>query len=158
MFNTCLPGHLAQDCFHQAGGASYELLPEMDDIVQAAKTDIQRDSRTAKKHKRKKVSNIVVVIVDRTRLHSSRMRTVGCSGRHWGGWGVCPGGVCPGGWEVSARGVGGVCPGGVSAQGGVCQTPPPRGQNDRHLYKHHLSATTLRTVKIITTLDDHNIA
>ena len=107
MFNTCLPGHLAQDCFHQAGGASYELLPEMDDIVQAAKTDIQRDSRTAKKHKRKKVSNIVVVIVDRTRMHSSRMRTVGCSGRHWGVWVSAQGGgrCLPGGWEVSARGV-----------------------------------------------------
>ena len=63
MFNTCFPGHLAQDCFHQAGGASYELLPEMDDIVQAAKTDIQRDSRTVKKHKRKKVLNIAVVII-----------------------------------------------------------------------------------------------
>ena len=35
-----------------------------------------------------------------TRMHSSRMRTVRCSGCPWGclprGWGICPGGVCPG--------------------------------------------------------------
>ena len=52
-----------------------------------------------------------------TSMHSSRMRTVLCSGRRGGD--VCCGG---GGWcllwEVSA--VGGVCRG-VSAQGGVCQ-------------------------------------
>ena len=81
-----------------------------------------------------------------TIMHSSRMRTVRCSGRHVkrpggtclaGGGGVCSGGgICPGG--CLARGC--VCPGeclprgvcwwesvcvGVSAQGvGVCQTPP----------------------------------
>ena len=63
-------------------------------------------------------------------MHSSRMCTVRCSGRwggmypsmHWAGGcllgvsaqgGVCPGGVCPG---DSA---------GMTAQRGVCQTPPP---------------------------------
>ena len=41
-------------------------------------------------------------------MHSSRMRTVRCSGRRWG--------------------EGGICPEGVSAQG-----VSPRGQNDRHV-------------------------
>ena len=48
-----------------------------------------------------------------TRMHSSRMSTVRCSGRLWALRGVCPGGVgcvCPGGWG-SAKGEG------VSAQG-----------------------------------------
>ena len=47
-----------------------------------------------------------------TRMYSSRMSTVRCSGRHWGG-------------GVSAQGVGGVCLGeGCLLGGGVCQTPP----------------------------------
>ena len=61
-------------------------------------------------------------------MHSSRMCTVRCSSRLlWG--------------EVSARGV--VCP-------SACWDthPLPREQKDRCLWKHNLSATTLRTVKI----------
>ena len=64
-----------------------------------------------------------------TRVHSSRMRTVRCSGHLSGD--VYPGGCLPGG--VSARGCvprgvcaqggvcpGGVCPGGCVPRGGVC--------------------------------------
>ena len=91
-----------------------------------------------------------------TRMHSSRMRTAGCSGRLPGG-GVCPqGDVCPGGCIWPAVSVQGVClarrgclprergclPGGVWP-GDVCQgslprvqrecTPPsPRGQTDTY--------------------------
>ena len=62
------------------------------------------------------------------------------------GEGGLPGGVCP---RVSAQGE-------VSSRGGGClpgwsATPPlplPREQNDRCLWKHNLSATTLWTVKI----------
>ena len=57
----------------------------------------------------------------------------------WGEGGVCPGGVCLGQVVSSRVGVG-VCPGGC-----VCQTPPHE-QNDRHLRKHYLALTTLRTV------------
>ena len=81
-----------------------------------------------------------------TRMHSSRMRTVRCSGRPLRG-GVCPGGVCLGGCLPR-----GICLGGVSARGclprgcvclGVClPDPPPCGKNDRHVWKHNLSATT----------------
>ena len=50
------------------------------------------------------------------------------------------GGCLPGG-GVSAFGA--CLPGeGLSAQGGVSQTPPC-GQNDRPLWKHNLSATTV---------------
>ena len=79
-----------------------------------------------------------------TRMHSSRMRTIRCSGHRGEGgvcpdgraavWGVCPGGcaqcpggVCPGGCLPRGclpRGCvcpGGCLPGGVSAQGDVCQ-------------------------------------
>ena len=52
------------------------------------------------------------------------MRTVRCSSRLLG---------------VSVQE--GVCP------GGVWQTSPPCGQNHRHLWKHYLAPTTLRTVK-----------
>ena len=45
-----------------------------------------------------------------TRMHSSRMRTVRCSGRLLGG--VCLGGVCPRGFCL--------LPGGVSSQEDVC--------------------------------------
>ena len=60
--------------------------------------------------------------------------------------GVCPGGVCPGG--VSAQG--GVCPGGIGpgvCLPGVSGKHPHCGQNDIHLWKHYLAATTLWTVK-----------
>ena len=63
-----------------------------------------------------------------TTMHSSRMRTVRCSGRRVG---VCPGGVCPGGvgpstcWDTSALWT-------------ESQTP----------VKHNLAATMLRTVNI----------
>ena len=52
-------------------------------------------------------------------MHSSRMRTVCCSG-HLKRWGVYPGRGClPRG--CVCKGAGGVCPGvGVSAQEGVC--------------------------------------
>ena len=43
-------------------------------------------------------------------MHSSRMRTVRCSGRPWGWRGNLPGGVCTVG--LSACQGGGVCPGG----------------------------------------------
>ena len=64
-----------------------------------------------------------------TRMHSSRMRTVCYSGRHWER-GVCPGvgrGVCPGVGRGVCPGVGrGVCPGGCLLGGGTeC------GQNDK---------------------------
>ena len=84
---------------------------------------------------------------------------------------VCAGGVCPRG--VCQRGVcpggclsGGVCPRGMSTPvhagihtplssrtGGVCpsacwDTHPPRGQNDRHLWKYYLAATRLQTVNM----------
>ena len=50
-------------------------------------------------------------------MHSSRMRTVQCSGRHWGGGGR---GVCS--WGVSAP-WGGVCSwGGLLLLGGVCSS------------------------------------
>ena len=73
---------------------------------------------------------------------------------HAGQGGVCPGGglprrvcVCPGGYlprGVSAWG-GFAQGGGVSAQGNQRQTPPPE-QNDRHVLKHFLAATSLRAV------------
>ena len=60
-------------------------------------------------------------------MHSSRMRTVRCSGS-WGDipgctgqGGVCPGAGClPGECLPGDVCLGNVCPGGVSAQGGVC--------------------------------------
>ena len=84
-----------------------------------------------------------------TRKHSSRMRTVRCSGRRWRGC-LLPGGCLPGGWGVSSQGgvclggvcLGGLCPGvsaqwdvcwGVSARGGVSQYAlgrPPCKEND----------------------------
>ena len=95
-----------------------------------------------------------------TRMHSSRMRTIRCSGhlgvsQHGLGRGVYPSmdwavGVC-----VSQHALGRGClPGGVSAQVRGClphtpwQTPPTCEQNHRCLWKHNLAATTLRTVNI----------
>ena len=106
--------------------------------------------KTLKKHEVKRC---------KTRMHCSRMRTVCCSGR-WGwlpqcmlGY-VCPkGGVCPSAcWDMSSQGA--VCPSAcwdMSAEGGVCPSAltgihSPCEQNDRRLWKHNLSATTLRTV------------
>ena len=81
-----------------------------------------------------------------SRMHSSRMRTVRCSGRRAVGC-VCPGEGC-------------VCPGGClphphPVNAGIHTPPSPCGQNDRRLWKHYLSATTLRTVKMgtITIMD-----
>ena len=65
-----------------------------------------------------------------TRMHSSRMCTVRCSGR--------PGGCIP-----ACTGQGGICP----VHAGI--HPTPCEQNDRRLWKHNLAATTLRTVIII---------
>ena len=117
--------------------------------------------------------------IKETRMHSSRMRTDGCSG--------CPAGVCPSaGWDMSAWGVsapvhagmclprrgclpqcmlgyvclGGVCPSacwdvpaqeGVSApvHAGIHPPAPLREENHRCLWKHIRSATTLRTVNML---------
>ena len=122
-----------------------------------------------------------------TRMHSSRIRTIRCSGHggrvsaqgvsaqggclHRGclPGGVCHGGVCPGvsAREVSARGYlaggvypGSVCPAGSVSQytlgrrGGVCPVHawihlPVDRILDIRLWKHYLSTTTLRTVKIV---------
>ena len=75
-------------------------------------------------------------------MHSSRIRTVRCSGRHYRGLGVS-------GQGVSAQE--GYLPRGVSARSvgclpeGVFPRQPPRGQNDRQGYKHYLATTTLGT-------------
>ena len=66
-------------------------------------------------------------------MHSSRMRTVRCSGRLGGGGGVLPGSVCPG--ECLPGGVcqvGCVCPGvGVNRiTGDRCKKHSPFEQND----------------------------
>ena len=66
---------------------------------------------------------ISVIIAWRTRMHSSRMRTVHCSNHLLGG--VCPGvgGVCLGRGVSAQRGClprRAVCPEGLSAQRGVC--------------------------------------
>ena len=106
----------------------------------------------------------------KTRMHSSRMRTVHCSSRLLGGGclpgtgvsrgvGVCrgclPRGVCPGGMLRGVCAQGGcllrdVCPMGVCQ--GVCTQgvshPSPCEQNDRCLWKHYLAAISLRTVNI----------
>ena len=93
-----------------------------------------------------------------TRMHSSRMRTVRCSGhRGGGGWCIpaCTGqGVCipactgHGGVYPSMHWAGGVCLGECLLGGCLPHTPPPCGLNDRRLWKHYLAATTLRTVKM----------
>ena len=72
-------------------------------------------------------------------MHSSRMRTVRNSSRL--GWGYAPegsasrGGSAPGVGSASGGGLllGGSAPGGVVSQNALRQTPPPRGQNDRHV-------------------------
>ena len=82
-----------------------------------------------------KMSLKLVVNTYEIRMHSSRMRTVLCSGRL--------GGVCQG-EGVSDQG--GVCIGGQSAQEGCLPRrvyTTPRGQNDRHLWKHYIFATTV---------------
>ena len=53
-YNFSLVGHLAKDCFHQAGGAAYELLPEIDDIIPEPQKDNKAVTKQ-KKHKHKKV-------------------------------------------------------------------------------------------------------
>ena len=94
------------------------------------------------------------VMVHRTRMHSSRMRTIHCSGRQGmsaRGGVSAKGGVCPG---VSARwcllGGGsvcqgrGVCPDWVSAQGGVCPLhagiPAPRTEFLAHKFVKTLAS------------------
>ena len=66
-------------------------------------------------------------------MHSSRVRTVYCSGHLLGGGCVCPGGCL-------SRGKGSVYPavcvyqgGGVSARGGESARHPPREQNHRQV-------------------------
>ena len=85
-----------------------------------------------------------------TRMHSSRMRTVRCSGRRG-----CASQHALGRGCVSQHALGmGVCIPACTGQGvsawGEClpHTPPPCGLNDRRLWKHYLAATTLRTVKM----------
>ena len=96
-----------------------------------------------------------------TRRHSSRMCTIWCSGCRDGGvcqgvsaqGGVCLGSVCPGGCLPGGVSAQGVClPRGLSARR-VCAPVhagihPPHKQNDKRLWKHYLSVTTLRTVII----------
>ena len=102
----------------------------------------------------------------KTRMHSSRMRPVHCSGGGWGGGGCIPG--CTG-WGVCIRActgqvgcvsqhvlsrqcmsgqgsvcLGSVCQGGVSAWG--CLSHTPCEQNHRCLWKHDLAATMLQKV------------
>ena len=92
----------------------------------------------------------------KTRMHSSRMRTVRCSS-HLGEGVSAEGGCLPRGClprRVSVW-VGCLPRRGVSAQGvfgqGVCLPHPyPREQNHICLWKHYLATTTLRTVKITT--------
>ena len=68
----------------------------------------------------------------------------GLSGDVCPGWRLPRGACLPGGYLP--RGVchedvcWGVCP-------SACWDTPPRGQNDRHLWKYYLASTTLRTVK-----------
>ena len=69
-----------------------------------------------------------------TRIHSNRMRTVRCSGQG----GVCPG-VC-----VSQHALGRGC-----LPQACWDTPPKDRILDTRLWKHYLSATTLRMVKIL---------
>ena len=91
-------------------------------------------------------THVVKINGCKTKMHSSKMRTVHCSGR-WGGGSCIPacrgGGVCLGGLPS-----GGCLPGGVCARG--CLPPPwrdtlPCEQNHRRLWKHNLTATMLRT-------------
>ena len=82
-----------------------------------------------------------------TRMHSSRMRTVHCSGRLGGGrclpGGCLPGGACLGDvcWGVSAQV--GCLPGGV-------HLPSVDRILDTCLWKHYLSATTVADGKKLT--------
>ena len=68
-------------------------------------------------------------------MHSSRMRTVRCSGCLGGGGGWClpRGCVCPRG----------ACPGDVCLPWGVYTTTPPNKMTDGQVYKHNLSAITV---------------
>ena len=82
-------------------------------------------------------------------MHSSRIHTVRCSSRLLGGGVSARGGVCLGGCLPRV----GVCPGGCLPRrclpkGVSGIQPPPPGQNDRCLWKHYLTATTLRTVNM----------
>ena len=100
-----------------------------------------------------------------TRKHSSRMRTVRCSGcRGGGGIPACTGQggcvsqhalgrgmcipACTGQERVSACGClpRGVCPGGCLPYTPQAAPTPPCEQNDRCLWKHNFAATTLQTV------------
>ena len=91
------------------------------------------------KNKIEKIVQLDVKLVSfslKTRMYSSRMRTVRCSGRLLGvstRGSVCPRGVSA--WGVSAGGcLPGVSAQGVSAQRGFCQTPPCE-QNHRQVLK-----------------------
>ena len=78
-------------------------------------------------------------------MHSSRMRTVRCSGRRGGGV-VCPS-AC---WNMSAGGGSAPVHAGICLpKGGVCpsaHTPPVNTMTDRQVQKHYPTVTTLRTV------------
>ncbi|XP_048727089.1 zinc finger CCHC domain-containing protein 17-like [Ostrea edulis] len=47
-------GHLAQDCFHVAGGKSYELIPEEGDVPQSADRETKHKTSKSKKKKNKR--------------------------------------------------------------------------------------------------------
>ncbi|XP_062596071.1 zinc finger CCHC domain-containing protein 17-like [Saccostrea cucullata] len=46
-------GHLAQDCFHVAGGKSYDLLPDEDDALSSQKETKHKSSKSKKKKNKK---------------------------------------------------------------------------------------------------------
>ncbi|XP_061174638.1 zinc finger CCHC domain-containing protein 17-like [Saccostrea echinata] len=47
-------GHLAQDCFHVAGGKSYDLLPDDDEVLSSPGKETKHKSSKSKKKKNKK--------------------------------------------------------------------------------------------------------
>ena len=87
----------------------------------------------------------------KTRIHSSRMHTVRCSGR-WGvsqhalgrQGGVCSGSVFSVGCLPTGSALGGFCTGGLPDT----PVPPLNRMTDRCLWKYYLAATSLPTVKI----------
>ena len=78
-----------------------------------------------------------------TRMHSSRMRTVRCSG--------CGGCIpaCTGQGGASQQALDRGCIPTCTGQEGVS---PPCEQNHRRLWKHNLASTTLRTVKMFESM------
>ena len=103
-------------------------------------------------------SSSSISIINRTRMHSSRMRTVRCSSRRWGGvelcpsacWDTCLGVYAPVHAGIPAWGVSIPVHAGIPAQG--VSAPVHAGIHipsamdrilDRRLWKHYLSATTV---------------